>query len=128
MEDEEDDMDGQQHLEGSSSRQDMGDGEEQHDGDESQGVVDYDQIEVELDEDQEEEEGGMHQGDSNDEDPENEVSINLEDAIATAEEIGKQQMQFGDDENGLMDDEDDEDADAIAGIVTDGHNQKDQFD
>ena len=64
----------------------------------SNDVVDYDQIQVELDEDVDiEDERGDHQGDSShhdnsgsdDDAGEQEVSINLEDAIATAEEINK---------------------------------------
>ena len=54
------------------------------------------------------------------------MSINLEDAIATAEEINKQQLGYSD-----GDDEEEQeysDAQEIAGIVTDGHNQKDGFD
>ena len=72
----------------------------------------------------------------------NEVSINIEDAIATAEEINKGSMdqhlqKYSDDEieGGDQDDdrysdaeEDLASAQAIAGIVTDGHNEKDQFD
>ena len=134
-------------------------------------MVDYDQIEVELDEgaDGEDEEGDsqrmVHHGhgrddqDDDEEDGENEVSINLEDAIATAEEINKQnsleklqhydnsqkhlrQDADGSDMDGEeVDDEDDVEgqrfvevngelvsAEEIAGIVTDGHNEKDGFD
>ena len=71
------------------------------------------------------------EGDHGDEDGDNEVSINLEDAIATAEEINNR----NDSENmhqqivdGLDDYEDDDMANEIAGIVTDGHNERDGFD
>ena len=69
-----------------------------HSSYENNEVVDYDQIQVELDEDVDiEDERGDHQGDSrhhdnsgsDDDAGEQEVSINLEDAIATAEEINK---------------------------------------
>lgn len=72
------------------------------------------------------------------------MSINLEDAIATAEEINKRgglnvnytgddqlQMQNDSDidgEEGPYGDEQEDAAQAIAGIVTDGHNEKDGFD
>lgn len=61
--------------------------------------------------------------DLEDVDGENEVSINLEDAIATAEELNKRQ-QIVDGLDDFQDDiEDDEEiANEIAGIVTDGHN------
>ncbi len=70
-------------------------GEDEHSA--SNGVVDYDQIDVELDEgaaddysDRMNGEGHHSESDHVDDDGENEVSINLEDAIATAEEINKQ--------------------------------------
>lgn len=62
--------------------------------------------------------------DLEDVDGENEVSINLEDAIATAEELNKRQ-QIVDGLDDFQDDIDDDEeiANEIAGIVTDGHNQ-----
>lgn len=62
-------------------------------------------------------------------DGEDEVSINLEDAIATAEEINKQeisglQQQIVDGFDGV---DDDDIANEIAGIVTDGHHEE-EFD
>jgi hypothetical protein len=64
--------------------------------------------------------------DLEDADAENEVSINLEDAIATAEEMNshKQIVDGLDDFSGDLED-DEEIANEIAGIVTDGHNVPD---
>jgi len=109
---------------------------------------------VELDEDEDidienghqQQSGSDVEGDAGEHD---EVSINLEDAIATAEEINKAEQlmqgrdseenseidQEGVDDSGIMIDEDgnphyigDADSKLIAGIVTDGHNEKDGFD
>ena len=126
----------------------------------SNGVVDYDQIDVELDDDgpADDDSDQMHhgredrhsEGDHGDEDGDNEVSINLEDAIATAEEINKQnsldKLQHYNDRHNVDGDNESEGSDVadqhryvdangelvsaeeIAGIVTDGHNEKDDFD
>ena len=152
-----DELDGGQNLhEGggsSSNKQSDENDEEQHQ--DSNGIVHYDQIDLDLDEDDHDGREDGHDGldddddiedqyqqDSNDvdDDGENEVSINLEDAIATAEEINKR--EFNDNHRGVRQESDEDDnarspygdeedmtsAQEIAGIVTDGHNQKDGFD
>jgi len=69
----------------------------------------------------------------------NEVSINLEDAIATAEEINNRgDNNYADDDrheegssgevSNYGEEQEEMAAQAIAGIVTDGHNAKDGFD
>lgn len=88
----------------------------------SMDVVDYDDIEVHLEGDDDLQDGQQqHQQldqleddddeedqykDEDDQDPDNEVSINLEDAIATAEEINSRERNMRNNENDTSSDDD----------------------